>query len=133
MSLARYSIEICLSIGDLANSVSQSLTTLLASCMQWQRTALSGKPYSLSVTEFSSVGQKVFDPLCICVNCTSYNFGVSDHQSMTAIAPRMMPDHLAEEGAPARETLDALLTVVQSADLVRKLKLIDCRHGGGSL
>ena len=32
MSLAKYSIDICLSMGAAANSTSHSLTTLLASC-----------------------------------------------------------------------------------------------------
>ena len=44
-----------------------------------------------------------------------------------------MPDHLAEKGAPARETLDALLAVVQTGDLVHKLLLVDCCHVGGAI
>ena len=40
-------------------------------------------------------------------------------------ADDVMPDHLAEKGAPARETLDALLAVVQTGDLVHKLLLVD--------
>lgn len=44
-----------------------------------------------------------------------------------------MPDHLAEEGAPARETLYALLAVVQTGNLLNELLLVDRRHGGGSL
>ena len=43
----------------------------------------------------------------------------------------MMPDHLAEEDAPARETLDALLAVVQTGHLVRKLLLVEYCHVGG--